>query len=103
MSLVRRIEHAADLSTPHPERAIAVWFTSGIEWGDERRIGRGDLNRLTQAFGRLSVPADLIAPSRIAATRIVMVVRLGLPNDAVSWHVFTLSPNRPETFAGLSR
>ena len=53
MSLVRRIEHAADLSTPHPERAVAVWFTSGIEWGDERRIGRGDLNRLTQAFGRL--------------------------------------------------
>ena len=54
---------------PLPERAIAAWYASGNECGDERRVGPGDLNGLMQTFRHLGVPADLIAATRIAAIR----------------------------------
>ncbi len=69
MSLARRIDRVADMSLPLPERAIAAWYASGIECGDERRVGPGDLNGLMHAFRHLGVPPDLIAATRIAATR----------------------------------
>ena len=37
MSLAGRIDHVADMSRPLPERAIAAWYASGIEWGHEHR------------------------------------------------------------------
>jgi hypothetical protein len=69
VSLARRIDRVADTSKPLPERAIAAWYGSGIECGDERRVGLGDLNGLMHAFRHLGVPADLIDATRVAAIR----------------------------------
>ena len=69
VSLARRIDRVADTSKPLPERAIAAWYASGIECGDERRVGLGDLNGLMHAFRHLGVLAELIAATRIAAIR----------------------------------
>jgi hypothetical protein len=69
MSLARRIDQVADTDLPLPERAIAAWYASGIECGDERRVGPGDLDGLMRMFRQLGVPADLIAATRIAAIR----------------------------------
>jgi hypothetical protein len=69
MSLARRIDHVADTSKPLPERAIAAWYASGIECGDERRVGPGDLDGLMHTFRHLGAPADLVDATRIAAIR----------------------------------
>ncbi len=69
MSLARRIDQVADTDLSLPERAIVAWYVSGIECGDERRIGPGDLAGLMHAFRHLGVPADLIGATRIAAIR----------------------------------
>ena len=69
MSLARRIDRIGDLSLPLPERAVAAWYASGIECGDEGRVGPGDLNGLMHAFRHLGVPAGLIDATRIAAIR----------------------------------
>lgn len=69
MSLARRVDQVADMCLPLPDRAIAAWYASGIECGDERRVGPGDLNGLMHTFRRLGVPADLIAATRVAAIR----------------------------------
>ena len=69
MPLARRIDQLADTSKSLPERAIAAWYVSGVECGDERRVGPGDLNGLMRTFKLLGVPADLIAATRTAAIR----------------------------------
>jgi hypothetical protein len=69
MSLARRIDHVAEMGLPLPERSIAAWYASGIECGDERRVGLGDLDGLVRAFRHLGVPADLMAATRIATIR----------------------------------
>jgi hypothetical protein len=69
MSIARRVDHVADASVALPERAIAAWYASGIETGDERRVGRGDIDGLMRAFRQLGVPDDLLTATRIAATR----------------------------------
>jgi hypothetical protein len=69
MSITQRIYLAGDAGRSLPERAIAAWYASGVEWGDERRIGRGDLNALMSVFSQLGVPSDLIAATRISSTR----------------------------------
>jgi hypothetical protein len=69
MSIAYRLDLVASASRTLPERAIAAWYASGVEWGDERRIGRGDLDALMRVFIQLGVPDDLIAATRIAAAR----------------------------------
>jgi hypothetical protein len=69
MSIVQRLDLVADASHPLPARAVATWYASGVEWGDERRIGRGDLDALVRVFIQLGVPNDVIAATRIAAKR----------------------------------
>jgi len=69
MSLALRIDKVAETRLPLPERAIAAWYASGIECGDERRVGRGDLDGLMRTFRQLGVPGDLIAATRFAAIR----------------------------------
>jgi hypothetical protein len=50
-------------------RAIAAWYASGVEWGKERRIGRGDLVALMGAFRDLGVRSDLVSATQVAAIR----------------------------------
>jgi hypothetical protein len=69
MSIARRIDLLADSSRPLPERAVAAWCASGIEWGDERRVGPGDLASLMQAFRELGVPPDLTSATHFAVRR----------------------------------
>jgi hypothetical protein len=68
-SLAQRLGLVADKSLPLPVRAIAAWYGSGIEWGRERRVGRGDLPGLMSTFRLLGVPPDLVLATRYAATR----------------------------------
>jgi MgsA AAA+ ATPase C terminal len=39
-----RITMAMDRSLPLTEQAAAAWYSSGVEWGDESRVGPGDLD-----------------------------------------------------------
>ena len=68
-SLAQRIDLVMDTNLSLPVRAIAVWYASGLEWGRERRVGRGDLPGLMSAFRLLGVPSDLVLATRHAATR----------------------------------
>jgi hypothetical protein len=68
-SLAHRLDLVADTSLPLPVRAIAAWYSSGIEWVRERRVGRGDLPGLMATFRLLGAPADLVLATRRAATR----------------------------------
>jgi hypothetical protein len=68
-SLSQRLDLVADMSLPLPVRAIAGWYSSGLEWGRERRVGRGDLPGLMATFRLLGAPADLVLATRHAATR----------------------------------
>jgi hypothetical protein len=45
-SIVHRLDLLAETDLPLSVRAVAAWHASGIEWGRERRVGRGDLFRL---------------------------------------------------------
>jgi hypothetical protein len=67
--LAQRLDLVADASLPLPLRAIAAWYSSGLEWGRERRVGHGDLPGLMSAFRLLGVPSDLVLATRHAATR----------------------------------
>ena len=69
MSLAQRLEFVAETTASLPVRAIATWYASAVEWGTERRIGRGDLGALMGAFRDLGVPSELVSATHIAATR----------------------------------
>jgi hypothetical protein len=69
MTIGQRVDLAASDTRPLPERAVAAWYASGIEQGNEHRVGRGDLPALMSAFRRLGVPDDLITATRFAAMR----------------------------------
>ncbi|WP_204336403.1 hypothetical protein, partial [Proteus mirabilis] len=64
-----RIGMVMDESVPLPVRATAAWYASGIEWTGEKRVGRGDLSGLINAFRLLGVPDRLAAVTRTAALR----------------------------------
>ena len=68
-ALEARIETAANIQLPIAERAIAAWFSSGVEWGSERRVGRGDLAMLLTAFAGTGIPDSVLAATAIAARR----------------------------------
>jgi hypothetical protein len=70
-------------------RAIAAWYSSGIEWGRERRVGRGDLPGLMSKFRLLSVPPDLVSETHHAAMRtrepiVIMTPLLWLASSATT-------------------
>jgi hypothetical protein len=69
MSIAQRLDVLADLSRPLPERAVAAWCASGIEWGDERRVGPGDLISLMHVFRELGVPPELTSATHFAVRR----------------------------------
>jgi len=91
MTIAQRVDYAANDTRPLPERAVAAWCASGVEWGAEHRIGRGDLPGLMSALRHLGVPADLVTATRIAATRtrepiVVMTPLLWLAASAAGDH-----------------
>jgi hypothetical protein len=91
MSLARRIELVAETSSPLPLRAISAWYTSGVEWSKEHRIGRSDLPALMDTFRDLGVPPDLVSATHIAAMRtrqaiVVMTPLLWLASAKAGGH-----------------
>lgn len=68
-SLPERLAIVADASLPLPVRAVAAWYASGVEWGDENRVGKGDLSGLLATFRALGVPDALASATGFAATR----------------------------------
>lgn len=69
MSIAQRLDVVSDQSRPLPVRAIAAWYASGINWGDEHRVGRGDLQALMHQFRHLGVLLELLAATNVAAKR----------------------------------
>lgn len=67
--IAERIAILADADAPLPERAVTAWYASGIEWGNENRVGKGDLGGLLAMFRRLGVPEDVAAAAGTAAVR----------------------------------
>jgi hypothetical protein len=77
-SLDRRLEMLiTDL--PLAARAIAAWFCSGVEWGDEHRLDGGDLPRLMSTFRGLGVPAPVLEATRNAAARTREPITIMIP------------------------
>ena len=46
-----------------------AWYASGLEWGAEKRVGKGDLPALLDAFRSLGVPDSLVGATGVAARR----------------------------------
>lgn len=69
MDIAGRIALATSHACPLAERAVAAWYASGIEWGDEHRIGQGNLNRLLEGFRDVGVSNGLLNATAIAAKR----------------------------------
>jgi hypothetical protein len=59
-SVARRLELVADPTLSLPERAIAVWHSSGVESRGEQRVGPGDLNALMRTYAELGAPERLL-------------------------------------------
>jgi hypothetical protein len=58
-----------DLGRPLPDRAVAAWFCSGINYPYQHRVGAADLTGLADAYCRLGAPPDLVAATVLAAKR----------------------------------
>ena len=64
-----RIEMAVNSTLRVTVRATAAWFASGVEWGEEKRVGPGDLSALLGAFRDQGAPDALLDATRLAAAR----------------------------------
>ncbi len=69
MNLNDRLAVVANRSAGLYERALATWFSSGIEWEREHRVGKGDLGNLLATFGNLGAPEKLCLAVSSAALR----------------------------------
>ena len=68
-SVTECLTMVTDLSRSLPDRAVAAWFCSGINYPFQHRVGAGDLARLADAYCRLGAPPDLVAATVLAARR----------------------------------
>ncbi len=105
MSPAQRIKCVAETTSSLPKRAIAAWYASGVEWGTERRIGRGDLGALMGTFRDLGVPSDLVSASQVAAIRtrepiVVMTPLIRLESEKAGGHHVVDCPVPPATMIG---
>jgi hypothetical protein len=66
VSVARRLELVADPALSLPERAVAVWHSSGVESRGEQRVGPGDLAALTRTYVELGVPEPLLEAVAVA-------------------------------------
>lgn len=87
MPVHARVDMAADTTLPVTVRATAAWYASGVEWGQEQRVGQGDLESLLKAFQDIGAPVALLEATKIAARRTrepitIMVPLVWLAADA---------------------
>src|SRR5215831_12900283 len=66
-SITECLSTVLDHSRSLPDRAVAAWFCSGINYPYQHRVGAGDLAGLADAYCRLGVPPDLVAATMLAA------------------------------------
>jgi MgsA AAA+ ATPase C terminal len=66
VSVARRLEFVADPTLSLPERALAVWHSSGVESWGEQRMGPGDLGALIRTYAELGVPERLLEAVAVA-------------------------------------
>ena len=64
-----RLDLISNMTEPLVTRAVAAWYASGLEWGDERRVGPGHLGSLLERFRDLRVPEPLLWATRLTAQR----------------------------------
>jgi hypothetical protein len=69
VSVARRLEFVADPTLSLPERALAVWHSSGVESWGEQRMGPGDLGALMRTYAELGVPERLLEAVAVAIRR----------------------------------
>ena len=69
VSVTRRLEFVADPTLSLPERALAVWHSSGVESWGEQRMGPGDLGALMRTYAELGVPERLLEAVAVAIRR----------------------------------
>ncbi|WP_298355873.1 hypothetical protein [Rhodoblastus sp.] len=67
VTVAQRIEHAMRPDWTLAQRAVAAWYASGLEIRPERRVGRGDLAGLLDAFATEGVPPALLQTVHAAA------------------------------------
>jgi hypothetical protein len=65
-SIARRLDFVADPTLSLPERALAVWHSSGVESRGEQRVGPGDLEALRRTYAALGVPERLLEAVAVA-------------------------------------
>jgi hypothetical protein len=70
-SVTRRLEFVADPTLSLPERALAVWHSSGVESYGEKRVGPGDLDALLRTYTDLGIPERLL----VALTTVIKKTR----------------------------
>ncbi|TXN72845.1 hypothetical protein [Methylobacterium sp. WL6] len=78
-SVADRLAMVLDPALPLPVRATAAWYASGIEWTGEKRVGRGDLPGLIDAFRMLGVPDRFASATRLAALKTREPITLMVP------------------------
>ena len=89
-SIADRLSVLCDVSLTLPHRAMAAWYTSGIEWRGERQVGKGDLAALLEAYGELGVPEQLIVATSVAIARTREPITVMAP---LAWLVAHQHPN----------
>ena len=67
MTVPQRLDIVGDAGATLVERAVAAYYSAGVEWWAEHRVGRGDLDTLMRTFRDLGVPPELLTATRIAA------------------------------------
>ena len=74
-----RLSVVRDRAFTLPHREMAAWYASGVEWGGEKQVGKGDLPALLNAFTELGVPTELVAATGIAISRTREPITLMVP------------------------
>jgi hypothetical protein len=75
-SNAQRLRLVADNEQPLHVRSTAAWYASGVDLGDEKRLGEADLPGLLDAFRSIGIPDDLVTATGIAArkTRVPLTI-----------------------------
>jgi MgsA AAA+ ATPase C terminal len=68
-SIADRLSIVGDISLPLAHRAIAAWFSSGIDYPHQRRVGPGDLQELGRTYAKLGADEQLATATVLAAKR----------------------------------
>ena len=68
-SVAECLSMVTDHSRSLPDRAVAAWYCSGIDYPYQHRVGAGNLSALADAYCRLGAPPDLVSATVLAAKR----------------------------------